>query len=134
MDWFSRVLEWNKERNLLALGFNHEQEASFIVEELLESTGSYNSETARDLAKEKARELVSDTKELEPEKAVDAFADIIVFATGAIAKLGYEPSAVMEEVYKEINSRTGKIIDGKFVKDKDVVPYQADFSNCKLEN
>jgi len=133
MDWFQRVLEWNKERNLLALGFNHEQETSFIVEELLESTGNYNSETARDLAKEKAVELVGDT-DTEPEKIVDAFADIIVFATGAIAKLGYEPSAVMEEVYKEINSRTGKIVDGKFVKDKDVVPYQADFSQCKLEN
>jgi hypothetical protein len=58
-------------------------------------------------------------------------ADIIVFASGAIAKSGYNPSLVMEEVYKEINSRKGTLVEGKFVKDPNIVPYKADFSICK---
>lgn len=131
MDWFTKVLEWNRDRNLLALGFNHKKEASFIVEELLESTGQYNSETARDKAQAYADEMVGDNK-ADSEAVIDAFADIIVFATGAIAKSGYDPSKVMDEVYKEINSRTGQLVDGKFVKDKDAVPYKADFEQCKL--
>ncbi len=130
MDMFQKLVAWNEERNLLALGFNHEKEASFIVEELLESTGAYDSITARDRAMTVAKEIVGESTP-EPEVALDAWADIIVFATGAIAKLGYDPSKVMEEVYKEINSRTGKMVDGKFVKDTDAILYQADFSNCK---
>jgi predicted HAD superfamily Cof-like phosphohydrolase len=131
MDWFSRVLEWNKERNLLALGFDHHKEVSFVVEELLESTGRHDSVSAREEA-EKIAATIVEGAHATPEQQVDAFADIIVFATGAIAKAGYDPSKVMEEVYKEIHSRTGKLVDGKFVKDADVVPYKADFSTCKL--
>jgi len=129
MDLFQKIVKWNEERNLLSKPFNHEKEVSFIVEELLESTGSYNSETARDYA----AEIVTETNPTK-EEIVDAFADIIVFATGAITKCGYSPSQVMDEVYTEINSRTGKIVEGKFVKDTDVVPYKADFSKCLLEN
>lgn len=128
---FQKIVAWNTERNLLSLGFNHTKEVSFIVEELLESTGSYNSETAREKANTIAGEVVGHHVAT-PEHIVDAFADIIVFATGAIAKNGYDPSKVMEEVYKEINSRTGTLIEGKFVKDIDAVPYKADFSKCKL--
>lgn len=133
MDWFTKVSEWNKERNLLALGFDHQKEASFIVEELLESTGNYNSETARDRAKVYASEMIGEVK-ADTEVVVDAFADIIVFATGAIAKSGYDPAKVMDEVYKEIDSRKGSLVDGKFVKDKDLVPYKADFSQCHLDS
>ena len=132
MDMFQKLVTWNKERNLLALGFNHEKEASFIVEELLESTGAYDSVSARERALAIAKDIVGESTP-EPEVALDAWADIIVFATGAIAKLGYDPSKVMDEVYKEINSRTGKMIDGKFVKDTDAVLYQADFSGCALD-
>ncbi len=132
MDMFQKLVMWNKERNLLALGFNHEKEASFIVEELLESTGAYDSVSARERALAIAKDIVGESTP-EPEVALDAWADIIVFATGAIAKLGYDPSKVMDEVYKEINSRTGKMIDGKFVKDTDAVLYQADFSECALD-
>jgi predicted HAD superfamily Cof-like phosphohydrolase len=129
MDFFQKIVAWNTERNLLALGFNHKKEASFIIEELLESTGAYDSETARSKAELLAAEVVGDAV-APAETIVDAWADVIVFASGAIAKLGYDPSLVMEEVYKEINSRTGQLVDGKFVKDKNVVPYQADFTNC----
>ena len=49
---------------------------------------------------------------------VDAFCDIQVFAGGEVGKLGYNNEVAMGEVAKEINSRTGSIIDGKFVKNK----------------
>jgi predicted HAD superfamily Cof-like phosphohydrolase len=114
----------------LALGFNHTKETSFIVEELLESTGGYTSETARTRANEIAENIVGQNSATK-EQIIDAFADIIVFATGAIAKNGYDPSKVMDEVYKEINSRTGTLVDGKFAKDPNAVPYKADFSICK---
>lgn len=66
---------------------------------------------------------------------VDAFCDIQVFADGEIGKLGYDNEKCMSEVAKEINSRTGEIIDGKFTKYKTPEAiakwYKADFSNCK---
>ncbi len=110
--------------------FDHQKETSFIIEELLESTGHYDSVAARGKALELAVEITKETNS-SPEQIVDAFADIIVFATGAITKLNYDPSKVMEEVYKEVNSRTGSIIDGKFVKDTDAVIYKADLPSCK---
>lgn len=69
------------------------------------------------------------------ENQVDAFCDIQVFADGEIGKLGYNNEKCMSEVAKEINSRTGEIIDGKFTKYKTPEAiakwYKADFSNCK---
>ena len=47
----------------------------------MESTGEYDSESARTKAKEYAAEIVGDAKAT-PEQVVDAMADIIVFATG----------------------------------------------------
>jgi hypothetical protein len=133
MSVLQRIVSWNKERNLLAIGFDHKKEASFIFEEVLESTGQYDSASARERALVLAEEVVGDGQ-VNPETVLDAWADIIVFATGAIAKLGYDPDIVMEEVYKEINSRTGTLIDGKFIKDKDVVPYKACFTDAKLND
>lgn len=132
MNAFENIVKWNEERGLIKNGFNHEKEASFIIEELLESTGGYDSVSARERAATYAKEIVGDSAPTD-EEVVDAFADIIVFATGAIKKKGYDPSKVMEEVCKEINSRTGKLEGGKFVKDKDAVLYQADLAACKCE-
>ncbi len=130
MDMFTKIEKWNEERGLLGKGFDHTREASFIIEELLESTGAYDSVTARDRAIEYAKEIINEVNST-PEQIVDALADIIVFATGAIAKNGYSPSLVMDEVFKEIDSRKGTLVEGKFVKDTSVVPYKADFNNCK---
>lgn len=132
MNAFDNVVNWNEERGLIANGFNHKKETSFIIEELLESTGKYDSETARERAAQYAEEIIGDATPTD-EEVVDAFADIIVFATGAIRKKGYDPSKVMDEVCKEINSRTGKLVEGKFVKDKDAIPYQADLKGCKCD-
>jgi predicted HAD superfamily Cof-like phosphohydrolase len=131
MDMFQKIVQWNQQRGLLTKGFNHQKEVSFIIEELLESTGNYDSLTAREKAEEIASQITADSQE-NPEHIIDALGDIIVFATGAMAKLGYNPSSIMNEVHKEIDSRTGTLIEGKFVKDLDAQKYTADFTNCKL--
>jgi hypothetical protein len=131
MTIFQKIIQWNKERGLLDKEFNHQKEVSFIIEELLESTGNHDSITARDKAEKIANDIVTPDY-FEEEKVIDAFGDIIVFATGVIAKLGYNPDKVMEDIYKEIDSRKGKLIDGKFVKDPEATKYIADFSKCKL--
>ena len=130
MDMFQKIIKWNKERGLLERGFNQEKETSFIVEELLEASGNYNSLDAREKATQYAKEITKDSKGNEHE-IIDALFDIIIFATGAMGKLGYNPTQVMEEGFMEINSRTGVMIDGKFVKDTNAETYTADFSKCK---
>ena len=58
-----------------------------------------------------------------------------MFATGDMLKLGYDPESCMKETVKEISSRTGSIIDGKFQKDKNQPKdtlYKANYSKCKL--
>lgn len=132
MNMFDKIVAWNTERGLIEKGFNHTKEVSFIIEELLESTGNYDSITAREKASEIASEITRDAQH-EPEQIIDALFDTIIFATGAIAKLGYNPSDVMDEGFKEINSRTGTMVDGKFVKDPNAAKYTADFSTCKQE-
>jgi predicted HAD superfamily Cof-like phosphohydrolase len=130
MSILKKIVDWNNERGLIEKGFNHKNEISFIIEELLESTGKYDSITAREESIRIA-ETITNNEDVNKEEIVDAFADIIVFATGAIAKVGYDPDKVMNEVFKEIDSRKGKMIDGKFVKDLDVEMYKSDFSICK---
>lgn len=133
MTFFDNIVGWNHERGLIDRKFDHGKEVSFIVEELLESTGKYTSETAKDKSQEIASVIMGDTTYVNPSTIVDAFADIIVFSTGAIAKLGYNPNKVLSEVFKEIDSRKGKLIDGKFVKDLNIEMYKADFTTCRFD-
>ena len=69
---------------------------------------------------------------------IDAMADIIVFAAGEIYKYGYDTTKVMNEVIKEISSRTGAYdpTTKKWQKFKtpeaQALWYEADFTNCKL--
>jgi hypothetical protein len=71
---------------------------------------------------------------------IDAMADIIVFCYGEIAKYGYDGDKVMDEVIKEISSRTGAYSPATKKWQKDKSPeaqarwYTADFTNCKLDN
>ena len=89
--------------------------------------------------KEEAEELNIDVITYdEPDEfdEIDALCDIQVFAGGDILKLGYDNEKCLSEVAKEINSRSGEIVNGKFqkyttteAKDK---WYKADFTGCKL--
>lgn len=71
---------------------------------------------------------------------IDAMADIIVFCYGEIAKYGYDGDRVMDEVIKEISSRTGAYSPDTKKWQKDKSPeaqakwYTADFTNCKLDD
>jgi len=132
---FKKIKKWNEDRGLITNfdKFNLENEVSFIVEELIEGTKDIESIKARKWAK-RITWLIFKIPGVQAsrEMMVDAFADIIVFATGAIYKLGYDTDKVMKEVQKELDDRTGKLVDGKFIKDKKETRYIADFTDCKL--
>lgn len=138
MSILSRIVEWNKERLLLKTpkDVNLEVESSFIVEELLEMNTNLLSDEANERARKLVKkEILEEWFQSKPEQVVDAAADIIVFATGLIAKMWYDPDVVMDEVLKEIESRKWEIIDWKFVKFKDEEAkknwYKADFLKAK---
>ena len=131
MTLFEKIHRWNEERVLPILPFDHKKQVSFIIEELLESTGNFDSISAREKAEDIASEITKDAN-ANPETVIDAFGDIIVFAVGVMVNLGYDPDKVMDEVFKEIDSRKGTIIDGKFVKDPNAERYYADFTDCTI--
>lgn len=138
MDIISRIVSWQKERLLHKQEFSLEVEATNILEELGEAFGLgevsrfFGSETIATI------EDLYITKKVPKEMMVDAFCDIIVFSVGAILKLGYSPKLAMEETLKEIDSRVGTIVNGKFTKDKSPEAkanwYQADYTKATLDN
>lgn len=113
-----------------------------IVEELLESIGIDTPKKDRkQLAANFADFIVLNSvdKPMIPttkEDRVDAYCDIVVFAIGAILKLGFDPETALIEVGKEINSREGSMIDGKFEKDLSDASkakwYKADYALAKI--
>ena len=138
MSILSRIVEWNRERLLLKTpkDVNLEVESSFIVEELLEMNTNLLSDEANERARKLVKkEILEEWFQSKPEQVVDAAADIIVFATGLIAKMWYDPDVVMDEVLKEVESRKWEVVDWKFVKFKDEEAkrnwYKADFSKAK---
>jgi len=67
---------------------------------------------------------------------LDALCDIIVVATGAIYKMGYEPELALQETVKEITSRQGAFNEetGKWQKDRNQDPstlYKANYQNTR---
>lgn len=127
MSIFKRIKQWCNERGLIANGFTHDNEARFIIEEVLESFGVHDKAKPIEMVK-----LINQySNHTTDEEKVDAFADIIVFATGAIYKLGYDTDKVLEEVFKEINSRKGTLVNGKFEKDLSIPAYKAELGRCK---
>jgi len=107
MTIFDRIVEFNKQRHLLK-DPNWEKEFSFIAEEMSEGL------RANDV-----------------DGKIDALADIVVFATGAMKKAGYNPNIIMEEVMKHIESDKGYYDDkqGKYIKTER--SYTPDFNKAK---
>ena len=69
---------------------------------------------------------------------IDAYCDILVFAAGAIHKLGYQPELSLQETVKEISSRRGGIdpSTGKWEKDRSQDPstlYTANYNLSKYK-
>lgn len=108
------IVDFNNTRQLTE--FNGEAEYNMLTEELQEF-------------------LVACSDEDEHEQ-VDALCDLIVVATGAIHKLGYDPRSALQETVKEISSRKGSLNEdsGKWEKDLNQNPdtlYEADYTNAK---
>lgn len=120
-------MKFQTDRGLHQRPFNSFNENINIAEELLESVGL-------DVPKDNRQQLaviwhdfmqsaisnkvavIVDTPQIDYD-IVDAYCDVIVFAVGAIMKLGYDPEKALLETAKEINSRVGEMKDGKFEKD-----------------
>ena len=155
MNVFKELKRFQEDRLLNKQEFNLRVATMNILEELLEAHGIGDNEE-REVAStlygiiQNIVKLTKDDVEnntdvdgitfSEPtiEDQIDAFCDIQVFADGEIGKLGYNNEKCMSEVAREINSRTGEIIDGKFTKYKTPEAmakwYNADFSGCTNDN
>jgi hypothetical protein len=141
--YIGRIAQWQIDRNLHTQEYEWKNEVANIVEELLESTGVIVPKEKRPMLKEKITgQLIGISKELELELVevtkndiVDAYLDVIVFCVGAVLKLGFNPECAINETIKEISSRTGKIVDGKFQKDTSPEAkakwYKSDYNECK---
>lgn len=142
MSVVSEIMRFQIERQLDKQEYDWEVEATNVIEELLEAYGVNSRETAMVCVGDIMLRAQDTFRYAKPTilrtEEVDAYADIIVFAIGAITKLGYDAEEVLYEVGREINSRTGKIINGKFTKDKSPEAmekwYKANFKDCKLSD
>lgn len=114
---FQRIKEWSDERLITF----QEPDRNGFVAMITEELGEF---------------IAADSVE----GRIDAMADIIVFAYGEMAKYGYDGDKVMDEVIKEISSRTGAYDPEtkKWQKDKSEAAkakwYTANFTTCKLNN
>jgi len=156
-----KIIAWNEERGLIKTPeeLDIANDMSYIVEEVIEALTNMKSGDARPVAKTIVSaikngnaKIVADIIEEQglnetvdggdevitptPEQIVDACCDIKVFSTGTIRKAGYNPDIAMKEVQREIDSRVGSVIEGKFIKDKtpEAVAnwYKADFEKAKI--
>ena len=141
------IIKFHKDRLLDKQKYEALEEHANIYEEILESIGFDVSIRGRQKLKEHLKmftNILIEEKvvtvaegEFSDLDEVDAYADIIVFSLGIILKLGFDPVEVLKEVSKEVNSREGKIIDGKFQKDTSKRAkakwYKADYEKCRLK-
>lgn len=141
------LIRFQTDRGLDKKSFELLNESANILEELLEATGLDVPKANRPALKNELSLFVNtlvqrgiavspDNPVISNSDRVDAFADIITFATGAILKLGYDPIKVVAECGKEINSRAGSMVDGKFEKDLSdeakAAWYKADYDKTTL--
>ena len=141
-----KLTKFQMDRGLHKQPYSPENEHANIVEELLESVGFDVPKQNRDKLIVEWGKFIDllDTKDVinyqespDVNEEVDAYGDVIVFAVGAISKLGYDPEKVLIEIGKEINSRVGEMINGKF--EKDTSPgaranwYKANFTYAGIE-
>lgn len=147
MNAIEEIMRFQFDRKLHESKFNVINESTNIVEELLEASGykipKENRPELMDswinyvhLIEEECISVKLDEETQGPWERLDAYGDIIVFSIGAIAKLGYDPEKILVEIAKEINSRSGYIINGKFEKDLSEKSkakwHKANFKNCEL--
>ncbi|QCD52845.1 hypothetical protein [Campylobacter sp. RM16192] len=134
-----RIVEWNRERGLLEQGYNSERESAFILEELYELLGFKGDVKgyARRMATNwliadsfhwRAGSIYKNIRKQKPtdQDILDGLADLIVFATGAMAKKLHEmgslltPDDILNRVM-DANDLKGSKVDekGKIIKSDD---------------
>ena len=128
-----RIVEWNEKRGLLDKGFDKKRETSFLIEEILEFNGCKGEvkELARQIAEDIDNEYITynlDIEYVEPndQDIIDGLGDLIIFATGAMAKKLKEinsPHSVDDiiNLIMDANDKKGSKTDayGKITKDKE---------------
>ena len=138
MTIFEKLRKWAEERLIDKVPFDKVGHTQNIIEELTEMWSLPKGEQ-RKVAKELTEVIHSYYKDGEPseEDIVDALTDQIVFCSTSLVQLGYDVEKVLNEVHKEINSRTGGYSEKekKWIKDetKKHLWYKADFSKCKYQ-
>jgi len=143
------IIRFQTDRDLDKKEFVVLNEQTSILEELLEME-QYNvpkekRQDLKDAFELFKQQLLEDEVITEPiyrtcfeadHEEVDALADIIVFSIGALLKKEYCVEDILLEAGKEINSREGIMINGKFEKYVDNASkakwYKADFTKCKM--
>ena len=140
------LIRFQTDRSLDKKPFELENEVASVFEELLEASGLDVSKQDRPELKlqlKMFKDLLVGVGVAKPADTavsnhdqVDAFTDVIVFAVGAILKLGHDPIIAIEECGKEVNSRVGSMVDGKFEKDLSEEAkanwYKADYSKSTI--
>ena len=95
---FDLIREWAEDRGIYDKGNSHTQYVK-----LMEEAG----ELAKALLKKDKPEIV------------DAIGDMVVVLTNLAHQEGFEIESCIDSAYNVINKRTGKMINGTFVKDED---------------
>jgi hypothetical protein len=136
------IVRFQKDRDLHSKEYDGVNEAINVIEEVLESLGYDVPKDNRNELKEMFGDFVYRLSSSQVttlvnttiEDRVNAHLDQIVFNIGSLLKLGYDPEKSLIETAKEINSRTGSMIDGKFEKDlSDEAKenwHKVDYSDC----
>jgi NTP pyrophosphatase (non-canonical NTP hydrolase) len=93
-----------------------------LIREWAASRGLYdkgNSHTQYVKLQEEAGELAKALLKNDKPEVIDAIGDIVVVLTNLAHLEGYDIEYCIDEAYKVIAARTGKMINGTFVKDAD---------------
>ena len=91
-----KVLQWGAERNLL-----HNENALKQYSKL----------------QEESNELLLSILDKDPYEQIDAIGDIQIVLIILANQLGFDIDECLESAYNEIKDRTGKTVNGNFVKD-----------------
>ena len=143
MNPIKEIERFVSERQLNQMEFSKVDYGANVLEELFELYGYSVPKELRGALKVAIDELISqfaNTVGLEKldqdHNEADALGDIVVFSIDGLMKLGYDPEKTLIEIAREINSREGGIIDGKFQKYTDEAHrskwYKADLDGAKL--
>tara|TARA_R100001510_G_C7636738_1_gene194808 strand:+ start:1106 stop:1432 length:327 start_codon:yes stop_codon:yes gene_type:complete len=100
----SRVLIWANKRGI----FDH----------LDDEKWKYRALAQLDKTQEELNETIEAVKQEDEAEIRDGIGDMLVTIIIAAKMLGEQPEKCLEIAYNEIKDRTGKMVDGKFVKDQ----------------